>query len=391
MQAAGWEPAARGLTRGSGEDEMRRSSSLLTCLVAIAALAACSSGGSPAPTAATPANAGGSPAAGSSAACNPPRQDGVTLTFASFGGSYQDAQKKAWLEPYTQATGVQFINEESVSNAKIKAQVEAGQVTWDVADVGNDFGLDANKDLLEPLDYSLIPRDELNPHLGLGTYRMPIMTYGVVLAYNTSKTGAEAPQGWADFFDTAKFPGKRGAYDSPTGGMFEVALLADGVAPADLYPLDLPRATRKLDSIKNDIVFWTSGAQSRELIGSGEVAMSFMWNGRAWGAKHDDGKPVEIQWKQQIVTADYIVMPKGAPNKEAGMRFIAYMACAANNGRLSDFISYGPANVNSKANPDMVNDLSVSHVDASSAYFDDAYLVDHFDELDAAWQSWKSG
>ena len=99
-----------------------------------------------------------SPSEPSSAACNPPKQDGVTLSFTSFGGVYQEAQRKSWLQPYTELTGVQFTEDENSSNATIKTQVEAGQVTWDVVDVGNDFGLDVHKDLLEPLDFSLIPQ-----------------------------------------------------------------------------------------------------------------------------------------------------------------------------------------------------------------------------------------
>jgi putative spermidine/putrescine transport system substrate-binding protein len=365
----------------------------------------CSSGGSatPSPTEAASAPAASAPAASgsagpgasasaaASAACNPPKQDGVTLTFSSFGGVYQDAQKKAWQEPYTQLTGVQFQNDENSSNATIKAQVEAGQVTWDVVDVGNDFGLDANKDLLEPLDYSLIPKAEMNADLTLSDWRVPDITYGVVLGYNTDKTAGKVPAGWADYFDTTKFPGKRGAWDYSEGGMFEFALMADGVKPADLYPLDLARATKKLDTIKDDLVFWTSGAESQELIGSGEVAMTMIWNGRAWSAKNIDKKPVEIQWNQQIVTADYFVVPKGTPNKDAAMKFIAYASCAANNAKPSEFIPYGPTNNNSKPNPDKVKDLSVSNADENSAYFDDKYLIDNFDEIDAAWQAWKGG
>ncbi len=198
-------------------------------------------------------------AAADSAACNPPRQDGVTLSFTSFGGVYQEAQRKAWLEPYTELTGVQFTEDENSSNATIKAQVESGQVTWDVVDVGNDFGLEANKDLLEPLDYTIIPRDEMNQDLGVSDWRVPDITYGVVLGYNTDATKGAVPEGWADFFDTTKIPGKRGVWDYSEGGMFEFALMADGVAPADLYPLDLPRATAKLDTIKDDIVFWNVG------------------------------------------------------------------------------------------------------------------------------------
>jgi putative spermidine/putrescine transport system substrate-binding protein len=381
---------------------MRGSRTIIAFLATAAMVVGCTGGGgggSAAPSAAPPASepapsesGGASPSAAGSAACNPPRQEGVTLTFVSFGGVYQEAQRKAWLEPYTELTGVQFTEDENSSNATIKAQVEAGQVTWDVVDVGNDFGLDVHADLLEPLDFNLIPKDELNADLGITDYRIPDITYGVVLAYNTEVLGAgNVPQGWADYFDTAKFPGKRGAWDYSEGGMFEFALMADGVAPDELYPLDLPRATAKLDTIKDDIVFWTSGAESQELIGSGEVSMTMIWNGRGWSAKNIDQKPVEIQWNQQIVTADYLVIPKGSPNKDAAMQFIAYTACAEHNAGPSEFIPYGPTNVNSTANAAMVNDLSVTNADENSAYFDDTYLAENFNEIDAAWQAWKAG
>lgn len=379
---------------------MHRSMTIIAFLAILAIAAGCTGGGgtegsaAPPSVAASPSAAepsdGASPSDAGSAACNPPRQEGVTLTFVSFGGVYQEAQRKAWLEPYTELTGAQFTEDENSSNATIKTQVEAGQVTWDVVDVGNDFGVEAHKDLLEPLDFSLIPRDELNEDLGITDWRIPDITYGVVLAYNTEVLGAgNVPAGWADYFDTAKFPGKRGFWDYSEGGMFEFALMADGVAPGDLYPLDLPRATAKLNTIKDDLVPWASGAESQELIGSGEVAMTMIWNGRGWSAKNIDQKPVEIQWNQQIVTADYLVIPKGSPNKEAAMQFIAYTACAEHNAGPSEFIPYGPTNKNSTANAAMVNDLSVTNADENSAYFDDTYLADNFDEIDAAWQAWK--
>jgi putative spermidine/putrescine transport system substrate-binding protein len=370
-------------------------------LIVIIAVAGCSTGGgtatgsASAPSAVTPsseASAGAPPSGGTaSAACNPPKQEGVTLTYVSFGGAYQEAQRKAWLTPYTELTGVAFTEDENSSNATIKAQVESGQVTWDVVDVGNDFGLDAHKDLLEPLDYTLIPRDEVLEGFA-GDYRVADMTYGVALAYNTDKTAGQIPAGWADFFDTTKFPGKRGMWDYSEGGIFEVALMADGVKPADLYKpkLDVERATKKLDTIKNDLVFWSSGAESQELIGSGEVAMTLIWNGRGWSAKHTDKKPVEIQWNQQIVTADYLVVPKGTPNKDAAMKFIAYAICADNNAKPSEFIPYGPINKNSKPAPANVADLSVSNADENSAYFDDEYLIANYDTIDAAYQAWKA-
>jgi putative spermidine/putrescine transport system substrate-binding protein len=387
---------------------MRRWTAILAfvvvLVVVLALVAGYKGGGTPAPTAGAPSSGASSGASASapatsasatasgattSAACNPPKQDGVKLTYVSFGGAYQEAQRKAWLDPYHAATGVTFSEDENSSNATIKAQVEAGQVTWDVVDVGNDFGLDANKDLLEPLDYSLIPKDEVLDGF-VGTYRVADMTYGVALAYNTDKTAGKVPEGWADFFDTTKFPGKRGMWDYSEGGIFEVALMADGVKPADLYPLDLPRATKKLDSIKDDLVFWSSGAESQELIGSGEVAMTLIWNGRGWSAKHTDNKPVEIQWNQEIVTADYLVVPKGTPNKDAAMKFIAYAVCADNNAKPSEFIPYGPINKNSKPAAANMPDLAVSNADENSAYFDDEYLITNYAAIDAAYQEWKT-
>jgi putative spermidine/putrescine transport system substrate-binding protein len=365
---------------------MRRGNTV-AALLAAAVVVGCSSGAAE-PGSST--GAGGSAASLTGDACDPPRQEGVTLTFASYGGAYQDAQKRAWQEPYTQLTGVEFVNDESSANATVRAQVESGQVSWDVVDLGNDFGLDVHKDLLEPLDFGLIPRDEMNPDLGVTDYRVPVITFGTVLAYNTEVTGGQSPVGWADFFDLSKFPGKRGVWDYPVGGMFEIALMADGVAPDDLYPLDLDRAGAKLDAITGEVVFWGTGAESRELIGSGEVAMSMMWNGRTWNAIHEDNRPVDIQWNQQIISADYFTIPKGSPNRDAAMRFIAWTACAENNAAISKYIPYGPTNVNAEPDPAMAPELAINHIDASTAYFNDEYLVDHFDEIDSAWQEWKA-
>jgi putative spermidine/putrescine transport system substrate-binding protein len=356
-------------------------------------VAACSGGGQASPAtstepAASSAASPGASAGGTADICTaPPKHEGLTLTFTSYGGVYQEAQRKGWLEPFAALTGVTFQESEDSSNATIKAQVEAGQVTWDIVDVGNDFGLEANAPLLEPLDYSLIKRDEIIDGFS-GTYRVADMTYGVALAYNTEKTAGVVPGGWADFFDTAKIPGKRGLWKYSEGGVFEFALMADGVAPADLYPLDIPRAIAKLDTIKDDIVWWESGAQSQELIGSGEVAMSMIWNGRGWSAKNLDKKPVEIQWNQQLLTADYFVVPKGTPNKQAAMEFIAWATCANNNAAPSQFIPYGPINKNAVPNEAMVADLAVTNADENTAYFDDEYLVNNFEEIDAAFQNW---
>ena len=158
--------------------------------------------------------------------------------------------------------------------------------------------------------------------------------------------------------------------------------MADGVAPADLYPLDIPRALAKLDTIKDDETGGSQVHRARSFIGSGEVAMSMIWNGRGYSAKQWDGKPVEMQWNQRIPTADYFVIPKGSMNKDAAMEFIARATCANNNAAVSAHIPYGPTNVNAEPNAAVVPDLAVSNVNESTAYFDDEYLVNNFDAID---------
>ena len=166
--------------------------------------------------------------------------------------------------------------------------------------------------------------------------------------------------------------------------------MADGVTPADLYPLDLERATAKLDTIKDDIVFWASGAESQELIGSGEVAMSMIWNGpRLERQEHrpEAGRdPVEPADRHRRLPR----RPEGLAEQGRGDA-VHRLHGVRREQRPGprEYIPYGPTNVNSKPNPAMVNDLSVTNADENSAYFDDEYLVDNFDEIDAAWQAWK--
>ena len=372
-----------------------RSRSIVGVLATMTLVAACGGGTATsaptaAPSAAAPSAAPASAAAGAADICtNPKAAPNTTLTVASYGGAYQKAQRTGWFEPYAKLTGVTFVESEDSANATIKSQVESGQVTWDVVDVGNDFGLEGNKDLLEPLDYSLIPQAEVLDGFS-GPYRVADITYGVVLAYRTDKVGSSIPQGWADFFDLTKFPGKRGIYDYSAGGVFEIALMADGVAPKDLYPLDIPRALKKLDTIKDSIVWWPGGAKSQELIGSGEVAMALMWNGRAWSAKNVDNKPVEIQWNQQLLTADYWVVPKGTPNKDAAMDFIAWTICKQNNAAPSNSIPYGPTNSLAKANPDKAAELAATNLNDTTAFFDDTWYGTNAKAVDDSFNAWKT-
>jgi putative spermidine/putrescine transport system substrate-binding protein len=288
------------------------------------------------------------------------------LVFTSSGGSFQRAQTNAWLKPYSKETGTEIRQDSYTDYAKVQSLVENDQVNWDVVDVGNDFGLQSTADLLEPLDYSVIDKEPILEGYA-SKYRVACMLYANVLAYNTEQIEG-TPSSWVDFFDTRRFPGGRGLWKFPAETL-EVALLGDGVPPENLYPLDVDRALSKLDTIRDQIVWWETSAQLQQQLADGEVALASAWNGRAQ-TEIDAGVPVEIQWNQNLQTAEYLVVPKGTAHKEGAMRLIAYCVSAQNNHRLSDYIEYGPINKASisKVDPQVASRLPTAHRDVGVTY-----------------------
>src|SRR5690606_23035977 len=116
-----------------------------------------------------------------------------------------------------------------------------------------------------------------------------------LLVYNKEKYKDNPPQGWQDFFDTEKFPGKRGIMDYADQGALEIALIADGVDPKDVYPIDYERAFKKLNQIRKDTVFLTTGAEQQESLERGSIDMVLSWPGRAYEAAKN-GAPRATQW-----------------------------------------------------------------------------------------------
>jgi putative spermidine/putrescine transport system substrate-binding protein len=288
------------------------------------------------------------------------------LVFASSGSSYQRAQTKAWLKPYSNETGTTIRQDSPTDYAKIQSMVENNQVIWDVVNVSNDFGLQSTAELLEPLDYSVIDKEPILEGYA-SEYRIACMLYANTLAYNTEKID-DTPSTWVDLFDTQKFPGQRGLRKSPSETL-EVALLGDDVRPENLYPLDVDRALGKLDTIRDQIIWWETGGLLQQQLADGEVVLASAWNGRVQ-KEIDSGTPVKIQWNQNLQTADYLVVPKGSANKEKAMRLIAYCVSGQNNHRLSEFIPYAPINKESipKVDPRVTSQLPTAHREVGVRY-----------------------
>ncbi len=278
-----------------------------------------------------------------------------SLTVVSWGGAYTKSQVEAYHKPYTAKTGTNVVSEDYNGGlAEIKSQVEAGNVTWDLVDVElSDAIRGCDEGLLEPIDPSILPAgadgtaaaDDFLP----GTVHecaVANIIWSTIFAYDSSKI-ANGPTSIGDFFDTSKFPGKRGLRKGPKANL-ELALAADGVASADIYnvlstPEGVDRAFAKLDIIKGDTVWWEAGAQPPQLLADGEVAMTTAYNGRIFNAVAAEDKPFAIVWDSQIYDLDLWVIPKNAPNKEAAMDFVAFSTATEQLAAQASYISYGPA------------------------------------------------
>jgi putative spermidine/putrescine transport system substrate-binding protein len=278
------------------------------------------------------------------------------VTVVSWGGAYGTSQVEAYNKPFTETTGIKTTMIDADNPATpLKAQVEAGNVTVDVADVEySDAVRFCDEGLLEPIDPAMLPAapdgtpaTEDFVQGAISDCAVASIVWSTVYAYDTTKFADNPPTTMADFFDVAKFPGKRGMRKAAKANL-EMALMADGVAAADVYamletPEGVDRAFAKLDTIKNDVVWWEAGAQPPQLLADGEVSMTTAYNGRIFNAAVSEGKPFQIVCDGQIIDFDLFVVPKGAPHKDDAMKYIAF---ATDTQRLADqakYISYGPA------------------------------------------------
>jgi putative spermidine/putrescine transport system substrate-binding protein len=311
------------------------------------------------------------------------------MVFTSWGGTTQDAQKAAWAAKFTAASGINVLQDGPTDYGKIKAMVEAKSVTWDAVDVEGDYAVQAgNNGLLEKLDFSVIDKSKLDPRF-VTDYSVGSFYYSFVIGCNGAAVPA-CPKTWAELFDTAKFPGKRAFYKWSAPGVIEAALLADGVAPDKLYPLDLDRAFKKLDTINGDIIWWTGGAQSQQLLASAEAPYGSFWNGRLT-ALEQTGVKVTVSWNQNITAADSLVIPKGAKNKEAAMKFIALASSQEAQKDFAVATGYAPTNLGSAALMDEAIRKTLPDAQAASQINADmSYWAQNRDAIGKRWYAWQA-
>jgi len=335
-----------------------------------------------------------------------------TITVTSFGGAFSNAQIEAYQKPFTKKTGIK-VNAEVYNGglAEIRAQVQSGNVTWDVVDLEKqDLTAACDEGLLIPIDWSMLsPAPDGTPATkdfiegALHECGVATTVWTTIVAYDKTKFPGEKPSKLADFFDIKKFPGNRGLSSRPVVAL-EFALMADGVAPKDVYKVlstdaGVDRAFKKLDTIKKYIIFWEAGAQPPQMLADGEVVMTTAYNGRIFNAQMKEHKPFKIIWDHQVYNFDFYASLKGTKHKKAALEFLKFATSTRQLANLATWISYGPTRRSSVpligtyigTNIKMGPYLPTAPENFKNALkTDDEWWADHQDEILKRYSAWKA-
>lgn len=242
----------------------------------------------------------------------------------NWGGDAVACHTQSFGDPFSADTGLGFkIDTSGPLQGKIKEMVDAGAVTADVADADafDAIALGASGHL-EPIDYSVVDKSKVLDGFAFD-HGVSIVFYGYAFMYDTEAFGDNPPSTWADFFDTAKYPGKRSLYKWANGAI-EAALMADGVAKEDVYPCDVDRALAKIKSIKDDTFYWGSGSEAQQMIVTGEVSMGMVWLNRAKIVEADTEGRYRLNMNEAVAMPGAWIVPKGNPaGRDNAMKFLA--------------------------------------------------------------------
>ncbi|HTT94246.1 MAG TPA: ABC transporter substrate-binding protein [Solirubrobacterales bacterium] len=319
---------------------------------------------------------------------------GQSLTYVSFGGNLQEAESEAIVQPWAKENGVKVAEESPTDYAKLTAQVETGNVTWDVVHA-DPFFLAANcGTLFDELSPSTVPSlSEIPSELVSSKCEVPHMRYGIGLYYDAKKFGSNPPTTWADFFNTKKYPGKRGAWGYAQSGLLEAALLAEGVSKESLYPLDTEKAFKKLDTIKGDMKFATAPGEVAQQVTSGEITMALIYTGRAYEAavQKADWK---MAWGAPTITSyEAVGIVKGSPDEEASLSLVNAFGEAEPQARFAELIAYAPTNPAAKPNLDpLLKEYSIaSHPESGYVALDQGWWAENFDKVNTEFTEWLAG
>jgi putative spermidine/putrescine transport system substrate-binding protein len=319
------------------------------------------------------------------------------LVIRTTGGVYDDIMRRSVYDPFTKATGIEVVTA-GAPMTKMIAMYKAGGAEFDVIDTGDGGLLTLDRmGALAPIDYGAWKYgkpDEIIKELRLPT-RCANYIYATVMVYNTASFATKHPTNWVEFWDTKTFPGPRALPDMASGQPpLEFALIADGVAPYKLYPMDLNRAFKSLTRIRDSVPkFWDTGALSAQMMSDKESLLGALWSGRVQ-TLIDKKAPLAIEWNQNMIQVQAYGIPKSSRNPKGAQLFVDFAGQASAQVGYAKDLRYGPANTKAY---DLLPKELLEIMPGGPKYREIGFYQqidwweDNRDKVNKAWSNWVLG
>ncbi len=311
-----------------------------------------------------------------------------SITVTCWGGDYEKNVRVIFAEPFTKETGIGVNIVNNADLTKLKVQVRNNNVSWDVFDSIGPHILSASKDgIWEPIDRNIVDTSSLIVPGGadhVGTF-----LFAAGIAYDPKRfPSGKFPTNFKEFWDVEKFPGRR-ALRPRVSEMLEIALVADGVEPSKLYPLDVERAFKSLERIKKHVRKWTETTpETISLVINNEVDFSYSFITRVIPSQQA-GNSIDMPLSQTVNATEYLAVPKGSRNREAAMRYIAFVLRPDRQAEFSNRMFFSP---NNKAAAGLVQEATKKYLpdmaSKDNIVIDDAWWADNFEALQKRFTGW---
>jgi putative spermidine/putrescine transport system substrate-binding protein len=323
------------------------------------------------------------------------------LRVASFGGSFQETLDRETVQPIARTLGLHArVEAYGGEYDRLDATIRNDTNTYDLVHVETRFLHQGARDqVLAPIDWTTVDRSAFvdgatHPH------GVALLAWALVLAWNEDRLPAQVahPSTWKDLFDTAKYPGPRALRNSPEGNL-EMALLADGVPADEIYTgtpegsMDVERALKKLDTIRDSISWWESGAELEQKLAS-SAAIAAAWNGRVTHLKHAGKLPLAWTFAGGINQFDWWVIPANSDRKADAMKFLAATAAGAGQAAIAREYGYGPVSqaVLASMPPDLQAETSSAEANAKLGIaFNGKWWAENTKVVTERWNRWRLG
>lgn len=278
------------------------------------------------------------------------------LNVVTWPGTYGRAQAAAQMQAYGVENRVDVRIQQWADNGTLEElrRAMAAHRAGDVVDLEMPVAVAACRaGLLEPIDAAALPPGADGTPASKDFYKGMIgrcfvasAIYGQMIICRPCQAGTDLP----GLFALVAGGGKIGLQRAAKGNL-EMALLADGVQPDQVYTLlgteaGVARAFAKLDTIKSNIVWWHGADEPAELLRRKQVAATTILTAQAQALLQNIGpSPQDADLSlvgPQFYEADVLAVPKGGAHKDRAMDYLRFATSSAPLANMVKFAPYTP-------------------------------------------------